>query len=236
MAADEARVFRHRVECGEELDLVPSHLFYLSGCNLRCVFCIAEENAFDPRRGTPLTRQFFREAVEWGKREGARNVQWVGGEPSIHLPAILDATAGCDSLPPIVWKSNFYNSPEAFDLLDGVVDVYVADFKFGNDRCASQLADVDRYVPVVTRNLLAAADRADLIVRHLLMPGHFNCCYRPVIGWLRRNLPQVKLSILEGYLPCWRAHHNERLRAPLDRGVGKRARMMASDYGLRVIR
>ena len=54
-----ARVFRHRVEYGEELELVPSHIFYLSGCDLRCVFCIAEANAFDPERGVPLTSEFF---------------------------------------------------------------------------------------------------------------------------------------------------------------------------------
>ena len=47
-----ARLFRHRVEYGEELDLVPSHLFYLSGCDLRCVFCIAGINAFDPARAS----------------------------------------------------------------------------------------------------------------------------------------------------------------------------------------
>lgn len=45
-ALNEVRVFRHRVEHGEEPELVPSHLFYTSGCDLRCKFCIAEENAF----------------------------------------------------------------------------------------------------------------------------------------------------------------------------------------------
>ena len=58
-----ARVFKHRVEFGEEQELIPSHLFYLSGCDLRCAFCIAEVNAFDPRRGRALTPEFFTEAV-----------------------------------------------------------------------------------------------------------------------------------------------------------------------------
>src|SRR5207253_2028312 len=100
-----ARVFRHRIEYGEELELVPSHLFYLSGCDLRCAFCIAGLNAFDPGRGRELTGEFFNAAVEWGRARGAGNVQWVGGEPTIHIPAILEVMSGCPSLPPIVWKS-----------------------------------------------------------------------------------------------------------------------------------
>src|SRR5450432_295281 len=51
------RVFRHRIEYGEELEIVPSHLFYLSGCDLRCGFCIAGINAFDPSRGRELTSE-----------------------------------------------------------------------------------------------------------------------------------------------------------------------------------
>src|SRR4051812_24423626 len=69
-AGPSANVYRHRVEYGEELELVPSHLFYLSGCDLRCVFCIAELNAFDPTRGRELTSEFFNEAVTWGRVQG----------------------------------------------------------------------------------------------------------------------------------------------------------------------
>ena len=66
-ALTEARVFRQRVEWGEESELIPSHLFYLSGCDLRCAFCIAEANAFDPLRGTVLTSDFLRQAIPKGR-------------------------------------------------------------------------------------------------------------------------------------------------------------------------
>src|SRR5438128_1986988 len=102
-ASDTPRFFRHRIEYGEEPELVPSHLFYLSGCDLRCVFCIAEAFAFDPGRGEVLTSEIFCEAVEWGKNRGAKNIQWVGGEPTIHLPAILALMAECPGLPAVVW-------------------------------------------------------------------------------------------------------------------------------------
>jgi putative pyruvate formate lyase activating enzyme len=234
-AGGEARVYRHRVEWGEELQLIPSHLFYLSGCNLRCAFCIAGESAFDPQRGRLLTARFLTEAIAWGRQRGARNIQWVGGEPTIHLPAILHCMQACAPLPPVIWKSNFYGTAEAMDLLDGVVDVYVADFKFGNDDCARRIAAAEQYIEVVGRNLLIAAGRGDLIVRHLLLPGHTECCFRPVVRWMRDNLPRTKLNILGGYLPCWQANRYAELAEPLNRRSLSRARRWAREQGLNVI-
>lgn len=234
-AGVEARVFRHRVEYGEELELIPSHLFYLSGCDLRCAFCIAEANAFDPSRGDKLTAEFLQPAIDWGRQQGAKNIQWVGGEPTIHLPRILEVMSRCHELPPVVWKSDFYGTPEALDLLNGVVDTYVADFKFGNDECARRIASVDRYVETVTRNLCHAQRQGNLIVRHLLLPGHEECCYKPIVYWLRSNLPTVKFSIRGGYLPRWRAGHFRELSARLAPNSLARAESLARDLELNVI-
>ncbi len=214
---------------------MPAHLFYLSGCDLRCVFCIAEANAFDPRRGQELTPELLQEAVAWSRSQGARFLEWVGGEPTIHLPAILEAMAGCTDLPPVIWKSDFHFTEEALALLDGAIDVYIADFKFGNDACALRLSGVQRYCEIVTRNLALAARQGDLIVRHLLMPGHFECCYRPVVQWMRDHLPTAKFSIRDGYLPRWQALHYDEVARVLPPGVASHAREVAKAAGLRVI-
>ena len=63
-------------------------------------------------------------------------------------------------------------------------DVWLADFKFGNDACALRLAKVPDYTSSVRENLLWADRHSELIVRHLLMPGHIECCWRPVAEWL----------------------------------------------------
>jgi putative pyruvate formate lyase activating enzyme len=234
-ATAEARVYRCRVECGEELEIIPSQLLYLSGCNLRCLFCIGEADAFDPQRGSLLTGQFLADATAAGLQRGARNIQWVGGEPAIHLPAILAAMAGCGNLLPVVWKSNFFATMEGFALLDGIVDVYVADLKFGNNACARQIAGVDGYVQIVTRNLLLAAQAGHLIVRHLLLPGHLECCYRPIVEWMCRHLPAAPFRVMTGYLPRWQAASRADLAAPLGRDVGNQAVGMARAEGLNVI-
>ncbi len=231
-----ARVFRHRVECGEELELIPSHLFYLSGCDLRCVFCIAELDAFDPSRGRELASRFFNAAVEWGKTQGARNIQWIGGEPTIHLPRILEVMSACPDLPPVAWKSDFHMTPDALRMLDGVVSTYVADYKFGNDQCAKALCGVENYVGIVQRNLIAASKQnARLIVRHLLLPGHETCCFEPIARWVQEHLPQVGFSIRDGYLPHWRANKVSGLSIPLPAYAGEAARELAGKIGLTVI-
>lgn len=234
-ATHQARVYKHRVEYGEEKELLPCHLFYLSGCDLRCAFCIAELNAFDPSRGDILTSEFLQTAVEWGKAQGARTLQWVGGEPTIHTPAILDVMSRCTELLPIVWKSDFYGTPEVFSLLQGSVDVFVADFKFGNDACAKRIAHVDNYFATVTRNFQIARKQADLIVRHLLLPGHQDCCYRPIVQYLQENLPEVKFSLREGFLPSWQARHYDELSQTLPLGLGLAARSIAREAGLHLI-
>jgi putative pyruvate formate lyase activating enzyme len=210
------------------------------------VFCIAERNAFDAGRGQPLTSDLFQKAVAWGVEQGARTLQWVGGEPTIHLPVILEVMASCSALPPIVWKSDFHATQEALALLHGVVDVYVADFKFGNDVCARRLSGINGYLPVVTRNLVLASQlakkgtvplfsQAGLIIRHLLLPGHFDCCYRPIVHWMQRHLPEVPFSLREGYLPYWQARRYAELGMPLNREHGARARELAAQTGLRLI-
>jgi putative pyruvate formate lyase activating enzyme len=230
-----ANVFRHRIEYGEELELIPSHLFYLSGCDLRCGFCIAGINAFDPSRGNPLTTELFNDAVAWGIARGAKNIQWVGGEPTVHLPVILDVMSQCPSLPLVVWKSDFHGTPEAFAMLDGAVDVYVADLKFGNDACAKRIAGIENYFNIVTRNLRIAQQQTRLIVRHLLLPGHEECCYRPIVQWMKSNLPDVPFSLRDSYMPSWRSKRFTELTKPLSRQAGLMASDLAIAAGLRVI-
>lgn len=229
------RLIRHRIEYGEESSLIPSHLFYLSGCDLRCVFCIAGLDAFDAKRGRELTSEVFNAAVTEGRARGARNIQWVGGEPTIHLPYLLRLMDACPELPEVVWKSDFFGTPQAFELLDGVADIYLADFKFGSDSCAKRLAGVSDYCRIVERNLKIASSQGRLIVRHLLLPGHERCCFRPIADWMRVNLPQVEFSLRDGYLPSFRADRFVELRSPLMASATTSARDYAVAQELNVI-
>jgi len=127
----------------------------------------------------------------------------------------------------VVWKSDFFGTIEAFALLDSVVDLYIADFKFGNNACAKQLSGVDNYAQTIGRNLMTASKSADLIVRHLLLPDHFECCFCPIVDWMASHLPTTKFSIRDGYMPKWLAKRDPQLGSNLSPGVGEQARLVA---------
>ena len=230
------RCFRHRVEYSEETCITPSHLFYLSGCNLRCRFCIGEERAISPTFGQPLTPSFFAEAVAWGRSQGAKNIQWVGGEPGIHIEALCKLMKQTTDLPPVVWKSNFYFTPHTFELLWEYVDTFVADFKFGNTECAKSLCGVSDYVETVTTALLTVYRRCpqSLIVRHLLLPGHFDCCFLPILDWFIQNIPEALFNLRDGYLPAWHAKNDPLLRVLPDPNEAIKARELIRERGIRM--
>jgi putative pyruvate formate lyase activating enzyme len=124
-------------------------------------------------------------------------------------------------------------TPEVIELLEGVVTLYIADFKFGNDGCASRLAGVDRYVKVVERNLLLVSGHTPLLIRHLLMPGHFDCCFVPVARWLSHHLVEVPFTLMTGYVPAWRAGADDGLGRTLTADELDRAEALLRDLGLR---
>lgn len=202
--------FKRHLSLAEEIELLPSYMVYFAGCNFRCAFCVQAPACFDPHRGGLVDPAALARECGGVVGRGARTINLLGGEPSLHPHTILELAAAAPEPLPLLLNSNFFMTPEVLDLFDGVVAYYLADFKFGSDLCAARVAGVDRYVAVVTRNLLLAhAQRerrgARLLVRHLLMPGHIKCCYEPVAQWMRANLPDTPFNVMDSYVPAFRA-------------------------------
>jgi putative pyruvate formate lyase activating enzyme len=188
---------------GEEASISPAHAVFFSGCTAHCTFCSAARYAFNATYGTLATPQALTKAIRRRMAQGARTLEFVGGEPTPHIPFVLETLSllAPGECPPVVWNSNFYLTSDALDLLDGVVDIWLPDLKFGNEDCARQLSRMRDYWKIVTHAILWAAPRGDVIVRHLLMPGHKHCCTVPVLAWIEANMPQAKLSVLDQYIP-----------------------------------
>ncbi|MGC9071689.1 MAG: radical SAM protein [Acidilobus sp.] len=103
---------------------------------------------------------------------------------------------------PVLWNSNFYMTEEFTRFLRVIVDVWLPDFKFGNDKCAIRLSRTPFYVRTVTRNLkLIYGWGEDMIIRHLIMPNHVKCDTRPVLDWIAKNTPSVWVNIMDQYRP-----------------------------------
>jgi putative pyruvate formate lyase activating enzyme len=143
-----------------------------------------------------------------------RSLMILGGEPTIHLASALELVAALPDGLPVVWKTNAHGTSESNALLEGVFDGWVADLKFGNDDCARRIARVENYCSTVHDNLRWAAGQTRLIVRHLLLPGHLECCWRPAAAWMAEHLPQVEVSLRTGFWPGWfSSRHPEEVQA-----------------------
>ncbi|MGA2854147.1 MAG: radical SAM protein, partial [Verrucomicrobiota bacterium] len=159
------RFFSAQIEVSDELELIPTFAIALSGCNLRCDFCITGAESWDAKAGGSFDASEMAERAERALDNGARTIMLLGGEPTIHLPAALELVAVLPDSARLVWKTNAYGSARARELLDGMFDVWLADFKFGNDACAQRLAKVFDYVRVVQENLLWFGSGAPSIAR-----------------------------------------------------------------------
>jgi putative pyruvate formate lyase activating enzyme len=185
----------------EEPELVPSHQIYFAGCNLKCGFCsVAEWNA-DPMAVPVIEADDLVERIQTRQQQGAVNLNLLGGEPAVSIYGILELLERIPQQTRVVWNSNMYYCGPVSDALDGLVDVYLADFKCGNNGCGKKMLGVSDYVEVVQENLLWASKQAELYIRHVAMPGHIDCCGRPIMEWVAERVPTAKVSLRFDYIP-----------------------------------
>lgn len=230
-----ANFFLAQTEVTDELELIPTFAIALSGCDLRCDFCITGRESWNPRSGQSFNIRQMAAMAKSAVNDGARTVMILGGEPTIHLHAVLELVALLPDTMQLVWKTNAHGSAQARELLDGIFDVWLADFKFGNDDCARRLARVPDYTQVVTENLLWASSHSELIVRHLLMPGHVQCCWKPIAEWLAENLGGVKVNLRSGFWPAWHSRLHRELSGTVRAEEAARSQQIAAAYGLKLI-
>lgn len=205
---DVSRVASIFLHFGEEPELVPSHTIFFAGCTFRCVYCQNWDIAMDASGGSPADPVLLAASLRQGIPQGSRNANFVGGNPDPNLHTILDtilALGGDGKRLPMIWNSNMYTSLEAMRILEGVMDVYLADFRYGNDDCASRYSGVEDYFRIVSRNFLLAHRNGEVMLRQLLLPGHLHCCTARIMEWVTENMPGAYFNLMFQYRPEYRA-------------------------------
>jgi putative pyruvate formate lyase activating enzyme len=145
-------------------------------------------------------------AIDVRRREGSRNVNYVGGSPTPSLLWVLESLKYCRVNVPTIWNSNMYMSEKTMDILDGVIDMYLSDFKYGDDKCALRLSKVKNFFEVCSRNHLLAAKQAEITLRHLIMPNHVECCTKPILEWVAENIKgKCIVNLMDQYRPMFKA-------------------------------
>lgn len=197
---DKMRVSSWFIHWGEEAFLIPSFTIFFSSCTFRCAYC--QNWTISQRYEMPkeVTEQDLAKIID--KHNYCKNVNFVGGEPTPQLPFILKTLSHVKANMPVIWNSNFYMSEKTMGLLKDIVDIYLSDFKYGNDKCAKRLSNISNYITIVKRNHLLAAQDSDMVIRHLVLPSYIECCSKPILKWIAKNLSKkVIVNIMDQYRP-----------------------------------
>ena len=218
---------------GEEPELIPSGTIFTLGCTMRCLHCQNWTISQWIETGEPYTPRRLARAVEHLREKSCRNANLVGGDPTPWLAEWLKTFKGVRTNMPVVWNSNSYYSEETARLLAGFADVYLLDFKYGNNECAKRISDAPGYWEICTANHKYAKKYGELIIRVLILPTHLDCCTQRILTWISQELgPCTRTNIMFQYRPEWRAHEIPELDRRLTRPEKEKAIQLAKKIGL----
>jgi putative pyruvate formate lyase activating enzyme len=191
---------------GEEAPLVGkggSGTIFLTNCGLRCVFCINWEISH-AGRGSKISIDDFARMMLSLQARGCANINVVTPTHySPHILMALDIAAAKGLRIPLIYNTCGWERVEILKYLDGVVDIYLPDFKYAEREMADRYSSGADTYPEVTKEALLEMQRQvgvakagkdsmiyrGLMIRHLVMPNRVSGS-RKVIDWIAENLPK----------------------------------------------
>jgi len=213
-----AVVASHFAHFGEE-DCLRGHrgsgTIFFSGCNLRCVFCQNHDISWEVR-GERVTPPRLAELMIGLQARGCHNINFV--TPEHVVPQILEALP--DALEaglrlPIVYNTSSYDSLDSLHRMEGIVDVYMPDFKLWTNEGARRFLRKPDYPEVARRTVKEMAHqvgplvfdesglaRRGLILRHLVMPGLLEET-KAILRYVAEELgPDTYVNLMAQYYPA----------------------------------
>jgi putative pyruvate formate lyase activating enzyme len=211
-----ARVVSAFAHLGEEACLTGwagSGTIFLASCNLSCVFCQNYETS-QQASGVEVTSGQLADLMLSLQQRGCHNINLVTPEHVVPqmLEGLVEAIASGLQVP-IVYNTSAYDSVESLRLLDGIVDIYMPDFKFWEPATADTLCHAEDY-PQRARAAIAEMHRQvgalkltrqglacrGVLVRHLVLPGLLNES-SAIFRWLAELCPDTYVNTMGQYRP-----------------------------------
>ncbi|MBN1271177.1 MAG: hypothetical protein JXB26_02805 [Candidatus Aminicenantes bacterium] len=195
-----------------------SGTLFFSGCPLKCLFCQNFQLSWEHRGRALSDNELAREMLRL-QGEGALNINLVS--PTHILIPLLRALkiAYKQGLSiPLVYNSSGYEKKEILKLLDGIIDIYLPDFKYACSGASARLSGASDYFEFAQEALIEMVRQQPhleltkegnalkgVIMRHLVLPGYIHNSLK-VLEWTAENLSnQIPLSLMSQYFPCYKA-------------------------------
>lgn len=187
---------------------------FFSGCTLRCVFCQNYEIA-EGICGREITSERLEQIFLELQEQGAANINLVTA--THFLPAVIPALQSARNQGlriPVIYNTGGYERPETVKMLDGLVDVWLPDFKYMDPELGAMYSHAKDYPQKAAAALAAMVEQTGpcifdedgyiqkgVIVRHLILPGHTKDSRR-VLGYLHETYGnKIYISVMNQYTP-----------------------------------
>ena len=222
-----------------------SGTIFFSNCNLRCVYC---QNYPISQMGNGMERTPGELACQmlWLQDQGCHNLNLV--TPTHFMPQILKALQIARErgfVLPIVYNTSGYESLEALRLLDGIVDIYLTDIRYADDRIAMRYSVAHHYWVVnqtAVREMFRQVGNLildkkgiairGLLVRHLILPAGLSGT-QAVMKFLAEEISKdVYISLMSQYFPAYKAHDIKELSRKVTAEEYDDAYQVMQAYGL----
>ena len=187
---------------------------FFSGCNLKCVFC-QNYDISETRQGVVITPYQLSEEYRKLEASGAQNIEFV--TPSHYTDAILESLTYYQPRLPLIWNSSGYDSIETLKRLEGVIDIYLPDFKYSDNALAKRLSHCGDYVETAAAaidEMLRQQPRIiiengvmqrGVIIRHLVLPSHTKNSIGVLELIKERYDTRALVSLMAQYMPAGKA-------------------------------
>lgn len=199
---------------------------FLTHCNLRCVYCQNYETSYN-EVGLPMTSEQLADNMLYLQRIGCHNINLV--TPTHYTPQLVEsiAIAARKGLRlPIVYNCSGYESVKTLKLLDGIIDIYMPDFKYGNDETAQLYSNAPDYFEVCSKaitemhkqvgDLVIKRDIAyhGLLIRHLILPNDGAGSLK-VLEFIANEISRDSyVNIMFQYRPSYHASEFDEINRP----------------------
>ena len=248
-ASSQLEISSYHPHFGEEDELVGrggSGAIFFTNCSLRCVFCINWEIS-QGGQGQPRTIDDLAQMMLKLQDRGCHNINLV--TPTHYVPHIVlavDKAAARGLRLPLVYNTCGWESLEVLKVLDGIIDIYLPDFKYSSgDMAAKYSSDAYDYPEITKKSFLemnrqvgVAMPAKDglvyrgLMVRHLVMPNRVSGT-KEVIEWIAANLPKnTYLNLMSQYRPYYKARNYPQIARRITAKEYKEAIAWAKETGL----
>ena len=200
---------------------------FFSGCTLKCVYCQNYEIS-DGHKGRAVTPKELADCYKRLEQQGVHNINLVTADHYVN--AVAESLDIYKPSVPVVYNCSGYTSPKTLSILDGLVDIYLPDFKYSDDALAIKYSSAPNYVNTATAAIKEmifqvgtpvidedGMMKKGVIVRHLILPSHTKNSLG-VLDIIKRSYDkQVLVSLMCQYVPVNKAHDFPKINRTITR-------------------